>query len=154
MTRRWNRSARRVIGEIRGLAVTFNFFGSGSFKDEYMEAFSNQTKSSDTPLALPFDARLVALSYANTDGDTSSDIIIMKNGYDINNDDIYTWEVRNKFTAWKNDLSGLEIDGDAGDAIACYARDAGNQEPKDLEIIMIWQIIGDNIGEGGERNRF
>lgn len=141
-------------GQFTGKIIDFGFFSSGNTSNKWL-AFTNGSTSTDTlPFIMPQDACLTGLTFSNQDDNVDIDIEIYKNGItDV--DKVFTWEIRNKRTAWKTINPGgtcfLQ-----GDRVHVYARKfdggTGDQTAQDPVLEIFFLLTSNVISEGGTVN--
>lgn len=134
-------------GQFTGKLADFLFSASGNTSDKWVGIGNGSTASNTLPLIIPQDAEISALTFSNQDDNVDIDIELYINGTLD-----FTWEIRNKRTAWKTDL--ISMSGIVqGDRISCFLRkytggtgDTTAQDPV-IEIFLVY--TGDNEAEGG-----
>jgi hypothetical protein len=129
---------------IQGRLISFSFKNSGNTSNKWVSFGASSATSNSVPFVCPFNLVLCAITFSNEDDNESSDIEVYKNGSLL-----FTWEVRNKRTAYK---SNFAQNFSAGDRISIFMRKAQGKTPNNpvLEVIL---LISDNVvGEGGTQN--
>lgn len=117
---------------------TFSYNGSTSNR---WLSLSNGINTDKTPLVLPWDSRLIGISYSN-EKVTNIDIEIHKAPYNDASSDILnlTWEIRNTRLGYKTDiLSNMTYD--AGDKIGIFLKKFNNDKPQNSVVILYFQIL-------------
>ena len=129
-------------GTAAGKLFDFSFNNVGNTANKWLEFQSSSAASNDLPLVTPYNGSIIAFTFSNTNDGVDADIEIYKNAVLI-----YTWQVRNKKTAYKSNLP-LGLDFVAGDRLSMFCRDAGANPFS--PIIEIYASIGlTPSGEGG-----
>lgn len=138
-----------AVTGIEGDLLDFLFTSSGNTADKWLGVGNGSTSSNTLPFVLPHDSELVWLTFSNQDDNVDIDIEFYKNGTLV-----YTWNIRNKRTAWKTDISGISCT--QGDRVSCFARKytggTGDSTAQDPVIEVGFKVIGTSDGEGGTQN--
>ena len=133
----------RDVMDAEGKLLQFGYFGTGTTKNKWLNVSHPSQPSDSTPHVVPWAGEIVGLSYGNENDNSDVDIEIYINGALA-----YTWDVRNKRTAWIVDSTGI-ASVSQGDRISMFLRDAGNPDPKDPYGEVIVQVSTMPNGEGG-----
>ena len=134
-------------GQFTGKLADFVFVASGNTADKWLGIGNGSTASNTLPLILAQDCDLTAITFSNQDDNVDIDVELYVNGVLD-----FTWEVRNKRTAWKTDAVGLSTYSQ-GDRLSCFLRryssgtgDDTAQDPA-IEVFIVYR--NDNVAEGG-----
>lgn len=133
-------------GTPSGKLIDFFFVASGNTADKWLGVGNGSTASNLIPYILPWSANLVSLTFTNQDNNVDIDVLIYKNGILL-----YTWDIRNKRTAWKTNASLGSFS--QGDRLSCFLKkylggtgDSTAQDPI-VELTLVVDLA--NSGEGG-----
>lgn len=129
------------------VSVLPTFLNNGLTKNKWLSLDGAMESSDDLPAITAYDARLASVTYINDKDDTDTDIEFYRNGVWV-----YTWEVRNKKSAWKtNGLSDITFT--KGDRISCFAREAigTGVSPSSVIVFVNIQTVNSVQGEGGQQ---
>jgi hypothetical protein len=129
----------------QGRLVAFTFENSGNTANKWLAFGASSATSNEVPFVCPFNCSISAITFANDDDDESSDIDIYKNG-----NLLYTWEVRNKRTAYKSDFNGLSVS--IGDRVSIFMKKHQGKAPSNPVVETILKISDNTTGEGGTQN--
>jgi hypothetical protein len=130
-------------GVVKGKLYDFSFNNVGRTSNKWLEFASSSAPSNDNPLVGPYDSDMIALTYSNTSNDSGTDAEIYKNGVLF-----YTWQIRNKRTAWKTDLPLLSLN--QGDRISVFFKKvAGQGDPQSPVMDLYFSVTSHNEAEGG-----
>jgi len=136
------------VSNIEGKFFVAHFFGSGTAKNLWLSSFASQQASDETTIVLPFDLKLLSLTFGNKKDSADSKIRITKNT--IDEDDYEAeWTVEGFKFAWKSDFAASNITFDTGDRMRVYAKEDGTIDPEQLNIMLIFQITSSILGSGG-----
>ena len=101
---------------------------------------------------IPWSTLKNQLPRMESKGYLTKDIEIYKNGV-APGDVIFTWQIRNKRTAFKlNGLSGVTYS--AGDRILIFAKNFGSNDPVDVTIQVFFDTTNNPVTEGGTQFGF
>lgn len=137
----------------RGAIFTLIFVHEGgTSKDRWYCHHGDTGMTSDrTPAVLPWDCKLMAMTFSNRDDNSDVDLEI----YSVPENDTtqkdveFVWQLRDCRVARKTNFSP-EILFEAGDRVAVYAREAGI-DPDYSVLTMYLQILEDNSEESVRR---
>jgi hypothetical protein len=137
-----NISVNQIL--LPGKLIDFVFGNVGNTQNKWLLFSSSSAPSDELPYVAPYDGELVGLTFANTNDNVGADFDIYVNGSIL-----YTWQVRNKRTAYKTNLpSGLTIS--QGERISIFAKKIGGQGTPSTPILeIIFQVQSAPIAEGG-----
>jgi len=128
-----------------GKMLGFFFGGSGNTFNKWL-GFGNTNSTSDiVPLVLPQDMDLKGITYSNSNDDSSIDIEIYQNGSLL-----YTYQIRNKRTAYTAGLSGTNFN--QGDRVSIYAKKVTGGSiinPATPEISIYFKLTDESAASGG-----
>jgi len=132
-----------VEGRLYEVAIESN---TGAVGDEWLQSVDFPTNQ--TPIIVPFDCKLAALSFSNKDGGAKIDIEF----YTVSESDgnspstlIYTWSLDTVRTARKTNFSP-DVTFSQGDKLAVFARKITN-ETRPSDVTMTMHLL---ITAGGE----
>lgn len=128
---------------VSGNLITFSGFGTGVTKNKYLNVEHPSNSSDSSPWVTPFNGNCIALSYTNSNSSTNTDVLFKVNGTTQ-----YTWQIRNKKTAYKVLNSGM-FSLSQGDRISIYLDDVTGTSPGDPNITFILSVTTLPDGEGG-----
>lgn len=123
---------------------------SKKVKNKWLSTYGDGgATSNDSPIALAWDCKLIALAFTNSSNDVSTNVEIYKASVNSgsSNTKIFTWDLNNVRTAWKTNLPDLSFS--AGDKIAVFLKDSGS-DPGDVIVTLSFQIIVDGSEENNE----
>jgi len=127
------------LGDAGGIILPIVFNTESKAKNKWLShEGDNSLSSDDTPAIIPFNCKLVGVTFCNEEEKVDTDIEIyqtMKN--DNVRNKISTWQIRSARTGHKTNL--IEMVFTAGDKIGVYLRDAG-AEPEKVIVIIYVQI--------------
>ena len=139
-----------TTGTPEGKLYDFSFVNTGATYNKWLEFDSSSSPSNQVPEIIPYDSELLALTYSNSDDDTEINAEIYINGILI-----FTWEIRNKRTAWKTDLVGA-VSAAQGDRLSIFFRQAdplvvtpASRRPSDVVFSVFLTFTSASEGEGG-----
>ncbi len=126
--------------------IEFDFVTNGNTSNKWL-GYSNSAASSDMiPYVAPHQMEIKALTFSNFDDNVDIDVEIYRNGTII-----YTWEVRNKRTAYKANFTGLSFN--QGDRMSVFLRKftggTGDTTAQDPIIEVLTKITSEVDAEGG-----
>ena len=127
-----------------GKALEFEFSSSGTTIDKWLSTGHPSVASNEVPYVAEWSGKVIGYSLSNKNDNIDIDIKFYKNGTLQ-----YTWEVRNKRTAYKVLQAGF-FSVSQGDRLSVYASDVtGGSDPRDIfgKAIIIVNTMPD--GEGG-----
>lgn len=128
-----------VVNE--GPILTFTFSKEATAKNTWLShEGDNSLTSNKSPAVIPWDCKLVAMTFSNQKPNVDSDIEIYTAPNGSGSDDVltYAWPLRNSRVGRKTDFSS-EINFKAGDKVGLYLRDAGT-DAKYVTVILFLQI--------------
>lgn len=139
-------SKPEVTSSVLGSTIQLGFSYNGGANNKWLDAGHNSMPSDETPLVVPFQSRLIAVTYTNSENDSDVDVEIYRSAAGQGNSDskIYTLELRNCRTAVDRDTSGIYTVG-AGDKIAVFCRDRG-VNAKDVQVTLYLQVTQESTG--------
>ena len=114
-----------------------------SIGDDWLQ--TSGTPSNETPLLVPWDAKLVGLTYSNKEEGSDIDIEIYKVAENVGASPItleFTWDLDDARVARKTSFSPAFAVFAKGDKIAVFARSVvGGVDPSNVRIIMHFIVI-------------
>jgi hypothetical protein len=123
-----------------------NFTGNGNSSDKWLGFDNGSTRSDEIPFIAPYNSTLDALTFSNNNDDVDTDAELHINGLVV-----FTWEIRNKRTAFKTDITSPVIV--QGDRISLFMKKVtsgtGTTIPQDPTLSVWFSINDDNNAEGG-----
>ena len=137
-------------GQFTGKLIDFLFISSGNTSDKWLGIGNGSTASNTLPLIMPQECELTALTFSNQDDNVDMDIQVF-----INGSLHYTWEMRNKRTAWKTDISGAGTIAQGARVSLFMKKFTGgtdDQTAQDPVVAVFFVYTDDNDGEGGTQN--
>jgi len=139
-------SAIEEAGSGLTVPVHFNQLWSEEKGKNKWLTLSEEAKGDKTLFIVPFDCKVVALTWSNEKDNVDRDIEIYKNGTS-SADKIFTWQIRASRTRYKtNLLTGLSFL--QGDRVAVFSRDKGKDDKKPV-FSMFFKSDNNNLSEGG-----
>ena len=136
-------------GTASGKLVDFFFIATGNSANKWLGVGNGSTSSNTLPYVVPWDCSLINLTFSNQDDNVDTNIKIYKNGVHT-----YTWNVRNKRTAWIANETLATFN--QGDRVSCflekYTGGTGDSTAQDPIVEIILAVSTANIGEGGIQN--
>jgi len=124
------------------------FINNGATKDKWLALDGSFSSSEKIPCVMLYDCYLSGITYSNDSDGSDSDLQVFKNGILIGNI-VYTFPIRNKKTAWKNNI-GTAVQLNAGDRISAYFSSIpGGVTPNSVFVDFHFIIRNNNSGEGG-----
>ena len=122
---------------------TVAFFSDGVTNNKWLKVGDGQIQTSDkSPVILPYDAVIYALTFTNKTDSADVDFDIHKNGVSS-----FVWNLATKRYAWKtNGLSAVEFN--AGDRMSVFATSSGTA-PNNPLLVVHFSFKNANQGEGG-----
>lgn len=125
------------------ISVLPTFLNNGLTKNKWLTLDGSMGPSNSLPAVTSFDSKFAGITYVNTNDNSNVDIEFYKN-----NILIFTWQIRDKRTAWKtNNLSGITFI--RGDRISCFAKRVTGTSARDVLINLFVQSVNSQVGEGG-----
>lgn len=124
----------------------------GSAASEWLETNGDGVNSNQAPHIIPFDSKLVALTFTNTDNDSDTDLEIysVPEGSGSGPSTLkFTWSLTNTRTARKSNFPS-DITFSAGDKVAVFTNDIG-VNPDNVRIAMYLQITNFEESENSEQ---
>jgi len=129
---------------VSGKLITFSAFNTGNTKDKYMLVEHPSAPSNDSPFVTPFAGKIIGLAYTNSDNSSELDVLFKVNGTTQ-----YTWQIRNKRTAYKVLNAGM-FTVVQGDRISVYIQGVSGTNAQDPNITFVVSVSTLPDGEGGE----
>jgi len=126
-------------GKIVGIPT---FLNNGATKNKWLSRDGSFDPSNSVPAVIIFDAQIFALSYSNSNDNSSADAEIYKNGVLL-----YTWEIRSKRTAWKTNMPMLSLT--RGDRLSVFFKDVAGNTPNSVFLTVDIVATNNVMGEGG-----
>jgi len=135
---------------IKGLPFQAVFLDNGSTGNEWLCQYDANIPSNQSPYVVPFDCRLVGITYSNSKDEVDSDIEIWVSalGDGTTKTRVFNWERNNKRVGYKTDFDPY-IEFDAGDKVSVYNDDKG-KNASDTVVILYFQAINNNVDEEWE----
>lgn len=134
-------------GQFTGKLADFVFVSNGNTADKWLGIGNGSTASNTLPLILAQDCTLTAITFSNQDDNVDCDIEIYINGTLD-----FTWEVRNKRTAWATDITGFGA-YNQGDRLSMFMRrysgGTGDDTAQDPAVEVFLVYTNDNTASGG-----
>ena len=122
------------------------FFYDGGVGDKWLRYISSHTEESDiSPFVMPYDSRLIGITFVNKKENTDADILVyraLKDNED-NWDLVYTYQIRNSRLALKTDILNGPTFG-PGDKIAVFCAEVGAKP--DTVAVTLYLIVTDDSG--------
>ena len=113
------------------------------------ESNDSGAASDRVPFIVPFDGKIVSVTYVNAGGLVDCDIQIWKSAAgvepDVDRTNIHTFELRNERAAVETDFTGSDMTVNRGDKIAIYHRDQGtnsNHPVVHLNFVILDATVG------------
>ena len=100
--------------------------------------------SDETPFIVPWKSRIIGIGYSNKEHDSNIDLQIFKadkNAGEVNTL-MFQWDIRNSRTGYKTDIPSTAL-CEAGDKIGVFLKKFNNDKPKNVSIILYFQIEAD-----------
>ncbi len=135
-------------GVLEGTLYTVGFTTPGSAGDKWMSNNSEDPLSNEVTCPMPFNSKLVAVTYTSKKSGTRGNIEIHKADFGATNSNsaIFTWSMTsNRRIATKTDISGVTVD--AGDKIGIFIERTTGVEPDTVVVMLYWQITDDTQQE-------
>lgn len=133
-------------GQAAGAIYQLVFLHEGSdATDRWYSHYGDTSLTSDkSPAIVPWDSKLIALTYTNQDNNSDVDLEIYSvHEADTTQKDVeFVWQLRNARVARKTNFSP-SILFEAGDRVAVYARDKGSN-PDFAVLTLYLQMLTDN----------
>ena len=126
-----------------GKLLDFEFFSSGTSDNKWMNVGHPSVTSNDVPYVAEWAGRIIGLSYSNENSGSNTDLEIY-----VNESLVYTWQIRNKKTAWKVLNEGMATVSQ-GARISAYAKAVTGIAPKNIFGEIVIQVTTLSDGEGG-----
>ena len=129
-----------------GKLLDFEFSSSGNTADKWLNVGHPSVNSNDVPFVSEWSGKIIGLSFSNSNDDSQTDIMIY-----INSVFSFTWEVRNKKTAWKVLADGM-ANITQGDRVSIYAgkvSGVGITNPASINGEVVVQVATLPDGNGG-----
>lgn len=135
--------------QVAGKLEDFGFMSSGSVQNKWLNIDHPSVTSDTVPLVTPWSGKITALTFSNKNDNVDIDIELY-----INTVLAYTWEIRNKRTAWKA-LAGGIATVSQGDRLSMFARaynGGTGGSPRDVAGEIMATLITQPDGDGGTQN--
>jgi len=131
-----------------GALIPYVFVTTGNTSDKWLGAYVPSSFSNVVPLLTMQAVDVKGILFSNQDDDVDIDVELYKNGSLV-----YTWNVRNKRTAWLADHVSPFASFNQGDRVSCFLKKfiggTGDSTAQDPVVELTLSTIGQNIGEGG-----
>ncbi len=126
------------------------FLDNGSTGNEWLKLYGENIPSNQSPYIVPFNSRLVGITYTNKEGGVGSDIEIWVSSLGSGNAKakVFDWQRNNKRVGYKTDFDPY-IEFDAGDKISLYNDDNG-KNANDTVVTLYFQAINNDVDEEWE----
>jgi len=134
-----------------GSLIQAVFLDNGSTGNEWYKCYGENQPSNQSPYIVPFDCRLVGITYSNKNAGVDSDIEVWASalGDGTTKTKVFDWTVNNKRIGYKTNFTTPYIEFDAGDKVSVYNDDNGTNG-NDTRVILYLQILNNNTDEEWE----
>jgi hypothetical protein len=131
-------------GTVVGKPFQFSFQSIGIANNKWLTVGHPSVSSDDVPWVSPGNGVALAITFSNSNDDIGIDLEIYINGVLT-----YTFDIRNKKTAWIVENAGL-FNVSQGDRVTVFAKNApGQASPKNVAGSVIFSVTSILDGEGG-----
>jgi len=135
-----------TAGDSIGSIFHVTFMNESTTKNKWLE-YMEDNSSDEVPFVVPFNVKLVAITFSNENYNKDTDIRIYSAevGSGSSNSLVHTWSIRDARVAGKT-VFNPEITFDAGDKIAVYLKDAGS-DPKSPMVVLYFEKTNEVTGD-------
>lgn len=129
-----------------GKMLQLDFENPSSIGGDWLQ--SGGMPTNETPVIVPFDSRLVSITFSNKERGADTELQIQA----VSETDgrspsptIITWTIDNARTARRNDFGSPQITFSKGDKIAVFAEQRGNTDPSQVKMTMHLLVLEDDL---------
>lgn len=135
-----NNSWRAITktGSAEGVTETLSFHGSGVITDTYLTTEVDQTTSDIVPAPIPFNSKILAISFSNSNPSSEFDLEL-----NVNNSLVFTWEIRGNKSASNSTQPLRDLTLNSGDNISIFVRSVSSNDPENILVKVLTQILKD-----------
>lgn len=144
-----SKTTQEAIEEVRTLAGSaageFEFFTVGSQTNKWALVNHPSVGSDEAPFICKWDIEAIGISFSNAVNDVEADIEFFVNGTLA-----YTWEIRDKKTAWITNSSTPFFSALQGDRVSVYIKIVSqNKKPNGINGELVFRFAANQNGSGG-----
>lgn len=146
-----NTSHTHRVGDVTGLTERLGSVFQATFSAASRAAnrwldYAQNRASNQTPLIIPWNSKLIGITFSNREDDISTDVYIYRanqaGGIKGSDKPIHTWSIRDARVA-RQMVFPKVVNFGAGDKVAVFLRDAGT-DPKSPTMVLYFQQT-DNV---------
>ena len=140
-----------VQSNLIGMSHQLVFGDAGTVSDEWLDAYGDNKTSNKTTAVIPFNSKLVGITFSNYKTNVGADILIYstQNGGGNSPKDLkYTWTINNKRTAFKTSFA-TDVLFNAGEKLGIYFNKT-NKSGQNVNVILYFMVIDDTVADDGE----